>query len=140
MSKDLKELETKDVKIVSATNEIPTKLEETPIDIMLDDLKDVDKGLIPEDFVKDFKKFQKMKVQYEEMEKEIKKKLLKVFEDHPDTIGKHIRDNGLKFTYKVGYTRTSIDSKKLQEEYPKIYEKCKKTTNVNPTILIDIEY
>lgn len=131
---------SKELKIVSGLEEIPMKFEETATDIMLDDLKDVEKGLIPEDFVKDFKKFQKAKIQYEEMEKEIKKKLLKVFEEHPDTIGKHIRDNGLKFTYKVGYSRIGIDSKKLQEEYPKIYEKCKKITNVAPTILIDIEY
>lgn len=134
MSQELKELETKDIVVKAETNT------ETPIDIMLEDLKDVDKGIIPEDFVKDYKKFQKMKIQYEEMEAKVKAKMKEVFEAHPDTIGKHIRSNGIKFTYKVGYERKSVDSKKLQEEYPKIYEKCKKTTKVSPTILLNIEY
>ena len=114
--------------------------QETPTDILLDDLDNIENGIIPEDFAKDYKKFQKMKIQIEEMEKQIKDKMLKIFEEHPDTIGKYIRSNGVKFTYKIGYDRTSVDSKKLQEEYPDVYKKCKKVSKVKPTILLNIEY
>ena len=114
--------------------------QETPTDILLDDLDNIENGIIPENFVKDYKKFKKMKIQIEEMESQIKEKMLKIFEEHPDTIGKYIRSNGMKFTYKAGHERTLVDSKKLQEEYPDVYKKCKKISKVKSTVILDIEY
>ena len=73
-------------------------------------------------------------------EDEIKAKLLKMFEEHPEMNGKTVSRDGLTFTYTASYVRNSVDGKKLQEEHPDIYKKMLKQTNVKSTIKTSIKY
>ena len=43
---------------------------------------------------------------------------------------------GVSFTVKQPQTRTSIDSKKLQKEFPEAYEQCLKTSTIKQSLLI----
>ena len=46
--------------------------------------------------------------------------------------------NGLSATIKDGSTRTTIDSKRLKEECPEIYEAYSKTTEVKPSLILTV--
>ena len=46
--------------------------------------------------------------------------------------------NGLSATIKSGSTRTTVDSKRLKEECPDIYEAYSKTTEVKPSIVLTV--
>ena len=119
---------------------------ETVADILVEDLSTqeaVDNfvlGIIPEQFVKDYKKMKKLQDNLSKTEDEIKTKLLKMFEEHPEMNGKTVSRDGLTFTYTASYVRNSVDGKKLQEEHPDIYKKMLKQTNVKSTIKTSIKY
>lgn len=119
---------------------------ETSTDVLISDLSTQEavdnfiKGIIPETFARDYKKIEKLKSQLQKTEADIKAKLIKMFEEHPEMEGKTVSVDGLKFTYTKSYERKSVDSKKLQEEYPDIYSKMLKYTNVKSTIKTSVEY
>lgn len=134
--------------IVKGEQEIPVKVEQTNAvkDVLVEDLSTQEavdnfvRGIIPEDFAKDYKKLEKLKSQIEKTEADLKAKLLEMFEQHPEMEGKTVSMDGLRFTYTKAYERKSVDSKKLQEEWPDIYKKCIKTANVKATIKTSVEY
>jgi len=122
------------------------KTEEKVQDILIEDLSTqeaVDNfvlGIIPEQFVKDYKKIKKLQDNLAKTEDEIKAKLLKMFEEHPEMEGKTVGRDGLTFTYTSSYIRNTVDGKKLQEEHPEIYKKMLKQTTVKSTIKTSIKY
>lgn len=52
---------------------------------------------------------------------------------------KSFENDRLKITVKDAYNRTTVDSKKLQSEYPDIYDKVLKTSTVGATLLIKVK-
>jgi len=122
------------------------KTQEKVSDILVEDLSTqeaVDNfvlGIIPEEFVRDYKKLKKLQDNLAKTEDDIKQKLLKMFEEHPEMNGKTVGRDGLTFTYTAAYIRNSVDGKKLQEEHPEIYKKMLKQTNVKSTIKTSIKY
>lgn len=48
-------------------------------------------------------------------------------------------EGSLKVTYRKPTTRTTLDSKKIKEELPDIYEEYSKTSNVSSSISISVE-
>lgn len=52
---------------------------------------------------------------------------------------KSFENDRLKITVKDAYNRTTVDGKKLQSEYPDIYEKVLKTSTVGATLLIKVK-
>ena len=52
---------------------------------------------------------------------------------------KSFENDRLKITVKDAYNRTAVDSKKLQSEYPDIYDKVLKTSTVGATLLIKVK-
>lgn len=120
--------------------------QETVADVLVEDLSTqeaVDNfvlGIIPESFVKDYKKIKKMEDNLAKAEADIKEKLLKMFEEHPEMEGKTVGRDGLTFTYTASYIRNTVDGKKLQEEHPEIYKKMLKQTKVKSTIKTSIKY
>lgn len=48
-------------------------------------------------------------------------------------------DKNIRYYYKKGYTQTRVDSKKLKEENPKLFEKYSKTTTVSPTFVLELK-
>lgn len=98
------------------------------------------RNILPEDFAKDYKELKKLQEKIQKTEDDIKKKLLEMFESHPEMDSKSVSMDGLKFTYTKPYEKKSVDTKKLQEEYPKIYNKMLKTSSVKGSIKTYIEY
>ena len=73
---------------------------------------------------------------YKERQDTIKQALLKAMQDN--NIQKWETDN-ISVTRKAEYTRKSVDSKKLQAEYPQAYENCLKETTVKESILFKMK-
>ena len=95
------------------------------------------KPIINEEFRQKLIDFEKMKKEIEYQTNLLKSELVEIMpqigkEDEP------IIMDGIMITYKKGYTRTNIDSKKLKEENPEIYELYTKETKVNPTVMIKV--
>lgn len=92
------------------------------------------KPVISEDFKKAYKKFIDLKNQIEEAQKIIKDNMIEYFESLPEEERKTIDFNGFKISYAKEYTKNSFDSKKFQDDYPDLYPKYLKETQVKSTI------
>lgn len=104
-------------------------------------ISDVDLGVSEEELEDLEELMEDIKSKEEELNL-LKEKVDKVKEVLYDTMGKEgvkTVDRGkLKITYVAPSTRTSVDSKKLQEKEPKIYKKYVKTTTVAGSIKITL--
>lgn len=90
---------------------------------------------VANEVVEQIKKFQKMKVEMDLKEKELKKNL----KDAMEKCGvKKWVANGLCATITDATVRTTVDSKRLKEELPDIYEEYSKTSNVSSSIRLVI--
>ena len=86
--------------------------------------------------IEKIKDFKKAKAQMDLVEKELNKSLKEAMEK----VGlKKFIVNGLCATIKDGTTRTTVDSKRLKEEAPDIYEEYSKTTSVASSITLTFE-
>lgn len=86
--------------------------------------------------IEKIKDFKKAKAQMDLVEKELNKSLKEAMEK----VGlKKFIVNGLCATIKNGTTRTTVDSKRLKEEAPDIYEEYSKTTPVASSITLTFE-
>lgn len=86
--------------------------------------------------IEKIKDFKKAKAQMNLVEKELNKSLKEAMEK----VGlKKFIVNGLCATIKDGTTRTTVDSKRLKEEAPDIYEEYSKTTPVASSITLTFE-
>lgn len=100
----------------------------------------VARDLVPNDFVEKYKALKKAQDELNEIEENVKKKLLEMFESIPDLESNTVTIDGLKFTYVGPSKRKSVDTKKLKEEYPEIYKKLIKESDVASSIRTKIEY
>lgn len=100
----------------------------------------VAQNLAPKDFAKRYKKMLALKDELEKEEKAFKEKLITVFESIPELDTNSVTIDGLKFTYVKGSTRKSVDTKKLQEDCPEVYQKYLKESPVKPQIRTSVEY
>ena len=93
--------------------------------------------LIPNGYAEVYKRYCEAKKELDALDEEFKAKLLEAFESNEcnTTV---VEKDGLKFTYVKGSTRKTIDSKKLQEEEPNIYDKYLKETQVKGSIRTSI--
>ena len=92
--------------------------------------------IVANETIEKIKEFQKEKARMDMLEKELKSKLKEAMEK----VGlKKFIVNGLCASIKDGSTRTTIDSKKLKEECPDIYEAYSKTTQVSSSITLSFE-
>lgn len=103
-------------------------------------LDDFARGIIPEKFAKEYKKMKKLQDELTKTENEIKAKLIEMFESIPEREQNSVSMDGLRFTYVGPTQRKTVDSKKLQEEYPEIYKQCIKFSNVKSSIRTSVDY
>ena len=76
------------------------------------------------------------KAEIEEAERAMRGQLQKAMEKH----GVKSFDNDLiKITYIDASKRTSVDSEKLKNKYPKILEECSKTSNIKAFVKIELK-
>lgn len=127
-------------KEIKGTDEIPTKWEEFDENNTEHSLDTVAKALVPEGFARKYKQMLKLQDELKKTEDDFKKKLLEVFESIPELETNSVTIDGLKFTYVKGSVRKTVDSKKLQEEMPEIYNKFLKESNVKSSIRTSVEY
>ncbi len=103
-------------------------------------LDSVAQALVPDGFARKYKQMLKLQDELKKTEDEFKKRLLEVFESIPELETNSVTIDGLKFTYVKGSTRKTINSKKLQEEMPEIYNKFLKESEVKSSIRTSVEY
>lgn len=72
----------------------------------------------------------------EEIEKGVKERLLQEMEEKAL---KSLENGPLKVTYVAPYTKEALDTKKLKEAFPEIYEKYKKISNIGASLKITIK-
>lgn len=90
---------------------------------------------IAEELINKIIEFNKTKKEMEYQEKILKEGLMEAM----NQIGlKKFIINGLSATIKDGTTRTTIDSKRLKEECPDIYEEYSKTSEVKSSIILSV--
>ena len=91
---------------------------------------------ISEQFITEWVAFQKEAKEMEEKTKEIKEALKNAMEKY--NVSKY-ENEFIKVTYKSASTRITVDSKKLKEDLPGIYEEYSKIINVSSYVNIDIK-
>lgn len=90
---------------------------------------------VAEEIVNKIIEFNKAKKEMEYQEKLLKDGLMEAM----NNLGiKKFIINGLSATIKEGSTRTTIDSKRLKEECPDIYEAYSKTSEVKSSITLSV--
>ena len=92
--------------------------------------------VISQDFINDFKEFQKIKLAMELKEKEFKEELKEAMELTGKT---EILLNGFSASYRKGGQRATIDTKRLKEEQPEIVKQYSKVTLTSPGVVIKCE-
>lgn len=87
------------------------------------------------DIAKELKNYIRWKAEMDLKEKNFKQSL----KDKMEELGiKKFCTNGLAAVIRDATTRTSIDTKRLKEELPDIYEEYSKTTDVSSSIILTI--
>ena len=92
--------------------------------------------VISQDFINDFKEFQKIKLAMELKEKEFKEELKEAMELTGKT---EILLDGFSVTYRKGSVRTTIDTKRLKAEQPEIAKQYEKTSEASASVVIKCE-
>lgn len=91
--------------------------------------------IVNEEYVEKYRQFLALKEYIELADKEIKQSA----KDFMEATGKpNITAGGLVFEYQKGTTRTSLDSKKLKEDLPDIYEEYSKTSPVASSVIVKV--
>ena len=90
---------------------------------------------IANDVVQEVIRIERELKELKDKQTELREGLLKQMQDHNV---KSFKTDGLSLTRKLATTKTSLDSKMLQEKYPEIYNECLKTSEVKESLLIKI--
>lgn len=104
----------------------------------MEDVVKIEDGqiVVAKDTINKIKQFYSMKKEMEYQEKLLKDGLMEAMKEQ-GIISFDI-DNEFRAIIKDGYSRTTIDSKRLKDEVPEIYEEYSKTTEVKPSIVLSI--
>lgn len=99
-------------------------------------LENTNEIAINENFIKEYKEFQKIKLAMELKEKEFKEELKEAMEETGRT---SILLDGFSVTYRKGGTRQTIDTKSLKEDFPEIVLPYIKETETSSSVTIKCE-
>lgn len=94
--------------------------------------------VVAQEIINAIVEFEKKALEMKLKQEELKENLKQAMEKNNVTKWKS-PDGRLKVTYRSATTRTSLDSKKLKEELPDIYEEYSKTSEVASSISISVE-
>lgn len=92
--------------------------------------------VVAQEIVNQIVNFKKEMLKMELLEKQLKEEIKEAMEKNNVT---SLEFGELKIKYRSASTRTSIDSKRLKEELPDIYEEYSKTSEVASSISISVE-
>lgn len=99
-------------------------------------LENTNEIAINENFIKEYKDFQKIKLAMELREKQVKEELKEAMEETGRT---SILLDGFSVTYRKGGTRQTIDTKSLKEDFPEIVLPYIKETKTSSSVIIKCE-
>lgn len=99
--------------------------------VIENEIKDINLK-INEKIVEELKKLDVLNERKEKLKENIKK----FMEEQEIT---KLENNLMKITYKEPYVRSSVDSKKLKEQYEEVYLDCLKKVNVSSSVSIKIK-
>jgi predicted phage-related endonuclease len=104
----------------------------------MNELVKVENGeiVVAQEIVNQIVNFKKEMLKMELLEKQLKEEIKEAMEKNNVT---SLEFGELKIKYRSASTRTSIDSKRLKEELPDIYEEYSKTSEVASSISISVE-
>ena len=91
---------------------------------------------IAKEFTKQYKEFLKLQLEMDLKMKEVKEKVKSAMEEYGIT---SFDNDDLTMTYRKGTTRKSVDSKKLKEELPDIYEEYLKESTVASSVIVEVK-
>lgn len=92
--------------------------------------------IISNEFVKEYKEFQKIKLAMDLKEKEFKEELKNAME----LVGKeNLLLDGFSATIRKGSIQKRIDSKRLKEEMPDIFEEYSKEVETSSSLILKVE-
>ena len=92
--------------------------------------------VVAQEIVNQIVNFKKEMLKMELLEKQLKEEIKEAMEKNNVT---SLEFGELKIKYRSASTRTNIDSKRLKEELPDIYEEYSKTSEVASSISISVE-
>lgn len=103
------------------------------------ELVKVENGVITvsEEIVNKIVVFNKKKLEMDLIEKELKEKIKEAMEEN--NIFETVNLGELKISYRKSSIRTTVDSKKLKEDMPDIFEEYSKKSNVSSSISLSVE-
>ena len=90
---------------------------------------------VAEETIKKIRNLEEVRLEAEMMMKELKEELIETMESNGITEG--FETNGLKVIYKKPSTRTTLDSKKIKEDLPDIYDRYSKTSEVKSSVSLE---
>ena len=90
---------------------------------------------VAEEFAKEYALFQKQVAVMDMKLKEVKEAMKNAMEKY--NITEPYEDDYIKITYRKATTRTTVDSKRLKEELPDIYEEYSKVSDVSSSISVE---
>ena len=94
--------------------------------------------VVAQEIINAIVEFEKQALEMKLKQDELKQKLLEAMEEN--NITNWETPNGeIKVSYRKPSTRTTLDSKRLKEELPDIYEEYSKTTAVKSSIVMKVE-
>lgn len=93
------------------------------------------KLIIDLDYAEEYAKVLKLQKALELKTKEVNQRVKEIMEENGiDTLS----TNGLVYSYRKATTRTTLDSKKLKEDMPDIYEEYSKTSSVASSVSVKV--
>ena len=90
---------------------------------------------VSEETIKKIRGLEEVRLEAEMMMKELKEELIEKME--ANGITESFETNGLKVIYKSPTKRNTLDSKKIKEDLPDIYEKYSKTSDVKSSVSLE---
>ncbi len=94
--------------------------------------------LVAEEFITAIVEFEKKALEMKLKQDEFKANLKEIMETHEITKWES-PNKEITVTYRKPSTRTTLDSKKLKEDMPDIFEEYSKTSNVSSSISLKVE-
>lgn len=93
---------------------------------------------IAEKIINEIVDFEKKALEMKLKQDELKQNLLEVMEEN-NIINWTSPNGNLKVSYRKPSTRTTVDSKRLKEELPDVYDEYSKTSEVSSSVSIKVE-
>ncbi|MEG0872958.1 MAG: hypothetical protein RSD14_04920 [Clostridia bacterium] len=92
--------------------------------------------LVAQDVCKKIADFEREAIKIETTKKELKERLKQIMEEHNLST---FENEYLKVSYKKPSIRKTVDSKKLKEECPEVYDAYCKESNVSSSISLEVK-